>query len=282
MTLDELFEQFLLEKQYVQNCAPNTIKHFRGSYKTYRRFVQADQISQLTLNQFLVEARKAGVSVGALNSYLRGFNSFLDWLFEQELTPTHLRIKLLRQERKVLRSFSTEELKRMVAFKPRTFGERRIYTLTLALMDSGCRIDELLSLRRDGLDFDNLLMTVRGKGSKERVIPMSLEFRRLILRHLKTHDFEYVFPSKNGAKWNYQNCYRDFTSWLEGMKIEPIGFHALRRTYAKNYLRNGGNLFYLQAVLGHSRLDTTKTYVEVETEALKEAHLRTSLLTRLK
>lgn len=118
MTLDELFEQFLLEKQYVQNCAPNSIKHFRSSYKTYRKFVQAGEVSQASITNWLIEARKAGMSAGCLNSYIKGINSLLDWLFEQELTPTHLRIKLLKQEQKVLRSFSQDELKRMVSYKP--------------------------------------------------------------------------------------------------------------------------------------------------------------------
>lgn len=73
MTLDKLFEQFLMEKQYVQNCAPKTITHYRSAYKTYRRFVAGDEVTQFTINQFVIEARKAGMSVGCLNSYSRGF-----------------------------------------------------------------------------------------------------------------------------------------------------------------------------------------------------------------
>lgn len=120
MTLDKLFEQFVLEKQYVQNCAPKTIIHYRSSFKTYRRFVQADEVTDSTINQFVIEARRAGMSVGCLNSYVRGFNSFLDWLFEQEITPKHLKVKQLKQEKKIGRSFSHEELIRMITYKPST------------------------------------------------------------------------------------------------------------------------------------------------------------------
>jgi|ERR1041384_2537114 integrase/recombinase XerD len=281
MKLDTLFEQFLQEKTYIQNCAPLTIKHFRSSYKTYRKFVQDDEVTQDSINRFVVEARKADMSVGCLNSYIRGFNSFLDWLFAAELTPTHLRIRLLKQEKKIGRSFTDDELRRMTSFKPKTFSQKRIHVLTLALLDTGCRINELLTLRRECVDFDNLLIKVMGKGSKERIIPMSLELRKVLFRYMR-HGHDLVFPDKFGNKWNHQNCHRDFTKWLVSINISPIGFHALRRTYAKNYLKYGGNLFYLKTVLGHSRLETTQCYVEVETDALKETHQKTSLLTRFR
>lgn len=70
MTLDKIFEQFLMEKQYVQNCAPLTIRHYRSAYQTYRRFVQESEVTQFTINQFVVEARKAQMTVGCLNSYV--------------------------------------------------------------------------------------------------------------------------------------------------------------------------------------------------------------------
>jgi site-specific recombinase XerD len=59
-------------------------------------------------------------------------------------------------------------------------------------------------------------------------------------------------------------------------------FHAFRRKFAKSYVKNGGNLFYLMKALGHTTLTMSKKYVEVETEDLQATHARTSLLNRLK
>lgn len=133
MTLDRLFEQFVLEKQYVQNCAPKTITHYRSSFKTYRRFVQADEVTDSTINQFLIEARRAGMSVGCLNSYFRGFNSFLDWLHEQGITDSRLKVKYLKQEQKNGRSFSVDELTRMI-----TYGRGRALRLMVGRFLLGC------------------------------------------------------------------------------------------------------------------------------------------------
>ena len=59
-------------------------------------------------------------------------------------------------------------------------------------------------------------------------------------------------------------------------------FHSFRRAFAKAYVRNGGNLFYLQKALGHTTLTMSKRYVEVEVDELKETHLKVSLLSRLR
>jgi site-specific recombinase XerD len=282
MNLDQIFESFIREKQYIENCSPRTIKFFRQCFKTLRRIVQDEEISKQTPTRFIVLAREQGMSVGCLNTYSKGINSFLNWLHENEFITERLRIKPLKQEQKVLRAFTDDELRRLLHFKPRSFSERRIHALTLALIDSGARIDELLSLTRPCVDFDSLIMKVRGKGDKERIIPLSLDLRRMLIKYLKTHQHQLVFPARNGEKFNYQNAFRDFTNLQKRLLIKPVGFHALRRTFAKNYLRQGGNLLYLKAVLGHARLDTTALYVEVEGSALQETHVRTSILSRLK
>lgn len=280
--LDRMFESFIREKQYISNCTPCTIKFFRQSYKTFRRIVTEDEITRQTTTDFVILAREQGMSVGCLNSYIKGINSFLEWLHTNEITKERLKIKLLKQETKVLRSFTDEELRRILNFKLKTFSERRIHALTLTLIDTGGRIDEFLSLTRRQIDFESLLIKVKGKGNKERLIPMSLELRRVLFRYLKAHDFDFVFPAKNGVKMNYQNSYRDFTNLQKRLGIVSIGFHDLRRTFAKSYLRHGGNLLYLKAVLGHARLETTERYVEVEEDALQQTHARTSPLARLK
>ncbi len=282
MTLEQMFESFIREKQYLDNRSPRTIKHYRAAFKTYRRFIAGDEVTQDSINSFVIEARRVGMTAGCLNSYIRGFNSFLDWLHKEELTPTRLRCKRLKQEQKVGRSFTDDELRRLLSFRPETFGECRAHTLALTLIDTGGRVDEFLSLTRENVNFESLTIKVKGKGSKERIVPMSIELRRVLMRYLKTHGHALVFPARNGAKFDYQNSYRDFTNLQRRLGIAPIGFHALRRTFAKSYLRHGGNLLYLKAVLGHVRLETTEKYVEIEEEALQQTHTRTSPLVRLK
>src|SRR5438309_6779917 len=72
-------------------------------------------------------------------------------------------------------------------------GERRLKTLTLTALDTGMRIEELLSLTREQVNLDALTFLVKGKGNKQRLIPMSIELRKFLYRHLTSHSHSFVF-----------------------------------------------------------------------------------------
>jgi integrase/recombinase XerD len=283
ITLEKLFDNFLLEKTYVQNCAPTTVKYLRSCFRTYRRVFPALPIpNETNLLKLVVTLRQEGMSAGCCNTYFKGLNSFLDWLYVNQHTTERLRLKLLKKEKKVMRSFTDMELKRLLSYKAKSYRQHRLHTLICLLIDTGIRVDEALTLKRSKIDFPNLLVTVFGKGSKERVVPISFEMRRLLLKLLQVHTNDLAFCTLDGKKLNYQNTHRDFTDLCRSLEIPPEGFHCLRRTFARNYLKTGGNLIYLQVALGHERVETTRSYVEVETEDLQIMQVKTSILSRLK
>jgi integrase/recombinase XerD len=152
------------------------------------------------------------------------------------------------------------------------------------MMDTGVRIQQALTLKRRKVDFDNCLITVKGKGNKERTIPFSVELRKRLRKFTSQHSFELVFCTKPGTKLLYDRMRRDFQKLMTklGIKGFDSSFHCFRRTIARNYVRSGGNLFYLQKSLGHTTLTMSRRYVELETEDLQEMHTRTSLLNKLR
>ncbi len=138
--------------------------------------------------------------------------------------------------------------------------------------------------RRD-VDLDNLLLRVWGKGGKQRLVPMSVEMRRLLWRWLRKGQEApeaFVFPSRQGFKLNQRNLLRDFK--LFGIRLQITGvrfsFHTLRHTFAVNYIRNGGDVFRLQRILGHTTLEMTRRYVNLQTSDLQAVHSKLSLLSR--
>ncbi|HZH92185.1 MAG TPA: tyrosine-type recombinase/integrase [Pyrinomonadaceae bacterium] len=284
--LDQPFNQFCQERQYIKNSAANTIIFYRQSYKAFKLYVGEDtqELNKSVLNRFVLTMREKGLKPSTCNVYIRGLNSFLSWLHEYEFITEPLKIKLLKTEQRVMKTFSDQQLKAIVSFKPKTFTEFRIHTLLCLLIDTGVRVTEALELEREKIDFDNLFLTVRGKGNKERFIPMSLELRKTLWKFCQQHSHSLVFPNRDGGKLLYDNTRRDFRILCHRLKIEGFdgSFHAFRRKFAKSYVRNGGNLFYLMKALGHTTLTMSKKYVEVETDELKETHIKTSLLSRLK
>ena len=149
------------------------------------------------------------------------------------------------------------------------------------LLDTGLRIEEALSLQRDQLDLENLLVKVKGKGEKHRIVPMSFELRKVLYRWLSRHESSRIFPTVQGRRLTQRKLLRDLK--LLGKKLGVNGvrvsFHTFRHTFAVNYLRSGGNLFYLSKILGHSSVTTTERYLQsLGVEDLRAVHDRLSLL----
>jgi integrase/recombinase XerD len=285
LSLNLLFDQFCKERQYVKNSSPHTILFYQASFKKFTVILGDDiDLTKNHLNRFILGMREKGLKPETCNVHIRGMNSFLSWLFENEFISEHLKMKQLKTEQRIMKTFSDNQLKAIFLFKPKTFSEARLHTLLCLVMDTGVRISEALDLRRDKVDFDNLLLTVRGKGNKERPVPMSLELRKVLWKFSQKHKFELMFPNSYGGRLRYDNTRRDFKKLCQKLKLDGFdgSFHAFRRKFARSYVKNGGNLFYLMKALGHTTLAMSKKYVEVETEDLKDMHFKVSILSHVR
>ena len=108
----------------------------------------------------------------------KALNAFCKWLCPEQHLP----------ERLVLQTLTDEQIQTLLAEKPKTFDQWQLHALVALLLDTGVRIDEALTLRVCDLDFDNLLLTVFGKGRKERRIPFSFELRKVLFSFQKVRD----------------------------------------------------------------------------------------------
>jgi site-specific recombinase XerD len=164
--LEELFKRFIKEKLLLENVSPRTVKFYQQCYKAFKRLVGTDLPDRLALNDFIIKLRESGYSAGGINVCIRGMNSFLSWLWRNNHLSEKLRMKELRTEQKIIPTYSTAELKALLSFKPKKFSEHRTYALVCLLIDTGCRIEECLTLTRENVDFENLLIKVTGKAVK--------------------------------------------------------------------------------------------------------------------
>jgi len=278
-----LFEEFLRERRYLKNISPHTEAYYRQSWNSYIRRLGDDHLTKPNLIQWVIKMREDGVKPVSCNTFISGMNAFCNWLYENNHLPEKLSVKKLKTEQTVVKALEDKHLRAITSFKGSSKSEKRIWTILMLLLDTGCRIDETLTLTRDRVDLDNLLITVTGKGQKERIIPFSVELRKILYRYLREHKFPLVFCTRDGGKLNYHNLIRDYRNMCEKLKIERIGsFHRFRHTFALNYVRSGGGLFHLQKQLGHSTLTMTRRYTELETKDLQETHAKTSILGRLR
>lgn len=279
------FEQFIRERQYFTNVTPATVEWYRRCLN----WLPSESPTQADLKDLVLRMRTKGLKETGVNTVLRCVNAYLHWNSgtERKCGPgcTHSRIGQLKEPHLVLPTFTDQQVKRLIAWKPTSKYQRRLHVLILFLLDTGCRISEALALRTSEIDFDNLLVTLDGKGRKQRVVPFSFELRRALFRHLKesnTGPDDLVFACRTHTIWGRRNVLRDVKRICRELRFTPPSrtLHAFRHTFAVNYLRRGGSVFHLQKVLGHSTLEMTRRYANLVTADLQAVHEKMSLLSR--
>lgn len=280
------FNDFIRERRYLNNVSPATISWYTHAFK----WLPCESPSQEQLKDTVLRMRERGLKATGCNAAIRAINAYLHWSSgagERKCGPgcQHPRISQLKEPQLVLPTFTPAQVTRLVNWKPKPkhFHQRRLHLLTLLLLDTGCRITEALTLRVRDLDMDNMLLTLDGKGRKQRIIPFSFGLRKALHRFIADFDRtpdSLLFATRENTRVNRMTA-------LRGVKIlcAQLGFdapartlHAFRHTFATHYLRKGGSVFHLQKVLGHSSLEMTRRYANLMTEDLQAVHERVSLL----
>jgi hypothetical protein len=174
-----------------------------------------DPLSTTSLcEQFLAERRYLkNVTPSTIEWYETAFNAFCRWLHEGGHHQERLELPTLRVEKLIIQTLNDDDIRRLLTVKPKRFDQWRLHALIALLPDTGIRIEEGLSLRLSGVDFDNLLVTVYGKGRKERRIPFSLELRKVLFRYIQIRGkqplrSDLLFPSRQGTTWDQRNSLR--------------------------------------------------------------------------
>lgn len=261
------FDQFIRERKFLTNVTPATIEWYKQSFT----WLRTESPSDADLKDFVLRMRERGLKATACNCRIRAVNSYLKW------AGSTLRVSKLREPQHVLPTFSQTQVTTMMKHKPHGIYQARLLLIVLTLLDTGCRISEVLGLRVEDVDLDNLLLTVTGKGRKDRKVPFSFELRKRLCKHLTRG---LVFSTRHGRHLDRHVVLRDvkLLCLKLGFTAPERTLHACRHTFALNYIRRGGGVFHLQRVLGHSSLEMTRRYVNLITEDLSAVHQKVTLL----
>jgi integrase/recombinase XerD len=223
--------------------------------------------------------REKGLKATGCNSTIRAINAYLKW------SGSQLTIPQLKEPQNILPTLTAAQITLLVNWKPKPkhFYQRRLHLLTLLLLDTGCRITEALTLRVRDVDMENLLITLDGKGRRQRIVPFSFELRKALHRFITDFNRKpdsLLFATRRDTRVSRMTALRCVKLLCEQIGFDPPArtLHAFRHTFAVNYLRRGGSVFHLQKVLGHSTLEMTRRYANLLTEDLQAIHQQISLL----
>ena len=137
------FTSFLREKQYLENVSTNTLRWYKHALK----WLPSESPDERALKNMVIRMREKGLKATGCNAAIRAINCYLRW------SGSPHTIHQLREPQLVLPTFSNEQVKLLVSYKPKTDFQRLLHLLILILLDTGCRISEALSIRSSDIDW---------------------------------------------------------------------------------------------------------------------------------
>jgi site-specific recombinase XerD len=224
------------------------------------------------------------LSPHSVNTYVRAIRAFWSWLAAEELIEENAlaRVKPPKVPKRITRTLSDKEMLRLVSSVDlASCNGFRDRVIVLVLLDCALRAGELVSLTVDDIDFAQGVMKVKGKGSKERMVPFGARVAKELWKYLLKHrpqpevpSCQNLFLTRNGRPLTVNRVEKVVRSLkekagLSGLKLSP---HTLRHTGATAFLRSGGDCFALQKLLGHTSLDMTRHYADLADTQVKAAH----------
>jgi integrase/recombinase XerD len=290
--LDPLVERYLGRLRVEGGLATNTLEAYRRDLARWQWFLVrrgarvGAGISQQTLMEFLASLKQeklAAASVARIVSALRGWYRFLVGEGLADRNPVR-DLAPARRERRLPKTLTLQQVTALLDLPAHPSREdRRDRTMLELLYASGLRVSELVGLEVSQVDFAVGCVRVRGKGSKERLVPMGESAReRLVdyLEHvrpdfLKGRASRMLFVSRRGAALTRQAFWKLLRRRARRAGIaKTISPHVLRHSFATHLLEGGADLRSVQAMLGHASIATTQIYTHVERGRLKQVHQR--------
>ncbi len=146
------------------------------------------------------------------------------------------------------------------------------------MYSAGLRISELVGLRCEDLLADIGFLKCRGKGGKERLIPIGEVATRKLQKYLDSHPeprSEWLFLTRLGRPFTRQGCWKMIHGHIRSAGISKrVTPHTLRHSFATHLLSGGANLRSIQEMLGHADIATTQVYTHVTSDRLRDTHHR--------
>ena len=207
----------------------------------------------------------------SIQTYIRALRAFLSWCYEEDLLSENIpeRLRLPKAQRKVIDILTPSESSRLLSsFDQSTFLGLRNYLICALMLDSGLRLNEVVTLRLDCLHLDDGYIIVLGKGNKQRFVPVGVTTTQALWLYLPCRflpsdpaSHEMLFVQLDGSPITLTTLKQMFRKLKVDVGIPRLRAHLLRHTFATRYLDNGGDIYSLQQILGHTSLEMVKRYL---------------------
>lgn len=300
MNLKELKGQFLEYLEIEKNRSPKTVENYNHYLVRFLNFARVPNPGDLTediIRKFRLHLNRLSedgpgrasrqLKKVTQNYHIIALRTFLRYMAKRDIkTVSAEKVELGKQEEREVTFLEKNELERMLAAsKGTSISDLRDRAILETLFSTGLRVSELCSLNQDDINLERGEFSVRGKGSKLRLVFLSEGAKTAIKNYsAKRHDVDpalFIRIPKNESFEKFENLRLTprsiqriikkyaLAGGLVGKKVSP---HSLRHSFATDLLRNGADIRSVQALLGHSSVTTTQIYTHVTDKQLREVH----------
>ena len=278
-TYDQLNDQYLMKFlawKSTEGKSDKTIKQYKFSIDKMLHSVNKSikDITEDDIFLYIATCKHNGASNSYLKSIRLYLSSFFNWLYSKgyiEHNPIS-GISAIKTEKVIKEAFSDVEMEKM----RRCLNNKRDTALFEFLYATGVRVSELCSIDINDIDFNTKSVKVLGKGNKERIVfltPTSIYYLKEYLEDRKSENSTLFLNRRNeGMK---PSAVEEVLRKLgEKSGVSNVHPHRFRRTLATNLLKKGMSIEEVSKILGHSKLDTTMIYCNIDSETVKNNYSR--------
>ncbi len=278
-----IYDDFMVYLQTERGLALGTVRSYGDDVRKFLRYLQEEGVLVREVNEGVIE--EYFVSLVNLNSYsfnrnissIRAFLEFLEKVYGYCFCISDIHsIKTYRHLPQVL---SKEEVDKILDISLKTPFDYRNKAMLEVMYGSGLRVSEVTALKEKNIDLDSGVVRFFGKGSKERMVPLSCMATRYLRIYLeeyrcffvKKRITDNVFLNNHGSALTRQGFLMILKKICEQKGIsKEVTPHSLRHSFATHLLEGGADLRSIQVMLGHENLSTTQIYTNLGVDTVRE------------
>jgi integrase/recombinase XerD len=281
MTVEEAYEKFIKFCR-AKDLSEKTLWYYNNNFKRFNNFLLEEDIGLISeingevMTDYILFLKEGDRTNSSINTYLRAVRAFLYHLMDLGYLE-EFKITLLRKTEKIKITYTDGELRKLLKkpdIKNCGFAEYRNWVLTNWLLATGNRSRTVRNIKIGDLDLNDGYVVLREvKNKKQRIIPIAKSLIVILqeyLTFLNQDKDQYLFCSIYGEKLTAEGISSAIPSYNQKRGVDKTSIHLYRHTFAKRWIKNGGDIFRLQKILGHSNMEMVRKYVNMYGEDLKE------------
>ncbi len=285
----DLVRIFLEMLSAEKGASQNTISAYQGDMEQFFELVEQEEVRKISkedLSDYIYSLGEHGYSNRSIARKISTVKEFFRFLFsEKEISENPaMNLTAPKQEKNLPKFLTQQEMMEMISLarEQKDVSHRRMSVMLELMYACGLRVSELVSLPENSINFDKKQILVKGKGSKERIIPVATSALESVLKYFEFRDSFikagrksiWMFPSLHSTSGHitrdafFKNIKK--LAVLMGLSPSRVSPHVLRHSFATHLLNNDADLRSVQKMLGHEDISTTQIYTHIISDRLMD------------